>query len=66
MTHTSGLGYLSDWCTYSSLTLQQSVIGIGMGGTVDGLSRKPAEIIFPHGTQIQYGNVGMQLAGGMA
>ncbi len=37
-----------------------------MGGTVDGLSRKPAEIIFPHGTQIQYGNVGMQLAGGMA
>lgn len=66
MTHVSGLEFINDWCKYSSVSLQESVAGIGIGGTADGQSRKPAEILFPHGTQIQYSDVGMQVAGGMA
>jgi hypothetical protein len=66
MTHVSGLEFISDWCKYSSVSLQESVAGIGMGGMADGQNRAPADMLFPHGTQIQYSDVGMQVAGGMA
>jgi hypothetical protein len=66
MTHVSGLEFINDWCKYGSVNLQESVSGIGKGGSADGQNRDPAKILFPHGTQIQYSDVGMQVAGGMA
>ena len=66
MTHTSGLQFISDWCKHDSITLQQSVEGIGKGGKVNGQFQDPAEMLFKPGQQIQYSDVGMQVAGGMA
>jgi len=67
MSHTSGLGGQSQWLNFNNITVTQSTIGIGQGGTFNGNTALGALMNYsPSGTKFAYGGVSMQVAGGIA
>ncbi|EAR81912.2 beta-lactamase (macronuclear) [Tetrahymena thermophila SB210] len=66
MTHTSGFGYLDEWLQALDLTLQDSVLGIAKGGTINGKPVPRDNLFNTPGTTVMYGDVSMQVAGAIA
>ncbi|KAL4469631.1 hypothetical protein ABPG74_004884 [Tetrahymena malaccensis] len=66
MTHSSGFGYFDEWVAEPDITLQDSVLGIAKGGTINGKSVPNENLTSTPGTTILYGDIGMQIAGAIA
>ncbi|KAL4474417.1 hypothetical protein ABPG72_010712 [Tetrahymena utriculariae] len=66
MTHSSGFRYLDEWLAALDISLQDSVLGIAKGGTINGKSIPKDKIFNPICTTVMYGDASMQVAGAIA
>ncbi len=67
MSHTSGFEALNSWLSARSISLQEAVRGMGLGGAPDGKTLPSARVSsLPNGRGFVYGGVSMQIAGGVA